>query len=141
MIFTEQDYRKIEYWLKLNSIKDSDMTPIDNLQNDDTIVLLKNLGGNFFQNGKIKASDFISQVWSHAGNDVIYTRMLRNQAVTPDKLSSEVYNLFGNKIVIDDLNTKGIEIYIDSEGNIYAESSMNIVGMDSDNGDIYIQEY
>ena len=55
MFFTEQDYKRIESWIKLNSIKDSDMVPIEKLQDDDTIVLSKRLGGNIFQNGKIKA--------------------------------------------------------------------------------------
>lgn len=140
MFFTEQDYKRIESWIKLNSIKDSDMVPIEKLQDDDTIVLSKRLGGNTFQNGKIKASDLMSQIWEHVGNDVIYTRMVRSQAITPNKLSQEVYDLFGNRLVIEDLDSKGIEIYIDSEGNIYAESYLNIVGMDINNGDIYIQE-
>lgn len=73
-------------------------------------------------------------------DSTIITRHLRHASVTPNKLSKEVYDLFGNRIVIEDLNSKGIEIYIDSEGNIYAESYLNIVSMDINTGDIYIQE-
>ena len=63
--------------------------------------------------------------------------MIKNQAVTPDKLSQEVYGLLGNNITIKDPNLYDVKIYIDSEGNIYAESSINMIYIDE--GDIYVE--
>ena len=63
--------------------------------------------------------------------------MIKNQAVTPNKLSQEVYELLGNNITIKDPNLYDVKIYIDSEGNIYAESSINMIYIDE--GDIYVE--
>ena len=63
--------------------------------------------------------------------------MIIYQAVTPDKLSQEVYEILGNNITIKDPNLYDVKIYIDSEGNIYAESSINMIYIDE--GDIYVE--
>ena len=63
--------------------------------------------------------------------------MIKNQEVTPDKLSQEVYGLLGNNITIKDPNLYDVKIYIDSEGNICAESSINMIYIDE--GDIYVE--
>lgn len=138
MYFTQNDYKKIDSWLKLNSIRDSDMPSTTTLQEEDTLVLTQK-NGTKFQNNKIKASDFLSQIWKYIIllKNIISTSMIKNQAVTPDKLSQEVYELLGNNITIKDPNLYDIKIYIDSEGNICAESSINMVYIDE--GDIYVE--
>lgn len=138
MYFTQDDYKKIDSWLKLNSIRDSDMPSTTTLQEEDTLVLTQK-NGTKFQNNKIKASDFLSQIWKYIIllKNIISTSMIKNQAVTPDKLSQEVYELLGNNITIKDPNLYDVKIYIDSEGNIYAESSINMIYIDE--GDIYVE--
>ena len=61
MYFTQDDYKKIDSWLKLNSIRDSDMPSTTTLQEEDTLVLTQK-NGTKFQNNKIKALDFLSQI-------------------------------------------------------------------------------
>ena len=138
MYFTQDDYKKIDSWLKLNSIRDSDMPSTTTLQEEDTLVLTQK-NGTKFQNNKIKASDFLSQIWKYIIllKNIISTSMIKNQAVTPNKLSQEVYELLGNNITIKDPNLYDVKIYIDSEGNIYAESSINMIYIDE--GDIYVE--
>ena len=138
MYFTQDDYKKIDSWLKLNSIRDSDMSSTTTLQEEDTLVLTQK-NGTKFQNIKIKASDFLSQTWKYIIllKNIISTSMIKNQAVTPDKLSQEVYGLLGNNITIKDPNLYDVKIYIDSEGNICAESSINMIYIDE--GDIYVE--
>ena len=138
MYFTQDDYKKIDSWLKLNSIRDSDMPSTTTLQEEDTLVLTQKKGTKF-QNNKIKASDFLSQSWKYIIllKNIISTSMIKNQAVTPDKLSQEVYGLLGNNITIKDPNLYDVKIYIDSEGNICAESSINMIYIDD--GDIYVE--
>ena len=138
MYFTQDDYKKIDSWLKLNSIRDSDMPSTTTLQEEDTLVLTQK-NGTKFQNSKIKSSDFLSQTWKYIMllKNIISTSMIKNQAVTPDKLSQEVYELLGNNITIKDPNLYDVKIYIDSEGNICAESSINMVYIDE--GDIYVE--
>ena len=138
MYFTQDDYKKIDSWLKLNSIRDSDMPSTTTLQEEDTLVLTQK-NGTKFQNNKIKALDFLSQTWKYIMllKNIISTSMIKNQAVTPDKLSQEVYELLGNNITIKDPNLYDVKIYIDSEGNIYAESSINMLYIDE--GDIYVE--
>ena len=138
MYFTQDDYKKIDSWLKLNSIRDSDMPSTTTLQEEDTLVLTQKKGTKF-QNNKIKASDFLSQIGKYIIllKNIISTSMIKNQAVTPDKLSQEVYGLLGNNITIKDPNLYDVKIYIDSEGNIYAESSINMIYIDE--GDIYVE--
>lgn len=138
MYFTQDDYKKIDSWLKLNSIRDSDMPSTTTLQEEDTLVLTQK-NGTKFQNNKIKASDFLSQIWKYIIllKNIISTSMIKSQAVTPDKLSQEVYELLGNNITIKDPNLYDVKIYIDSEGNIYAESSINMIYIDE--GDIYVE--
>ena len=138
MYFTQDDYKKIDSWLKLNSIRDSDMPSTTTLQEEDTLVLTQK-NGTKFQNNKIKASDFLSQTWKYIIllKNIISTSMIKNQAVTPNKLSQEVYELLGNNITIKDPNLYDVKIYIDSEGNIYAESSINMIYIDE--GDIYVE--
>lgn len=138
MYFTQDDYKKIDSWLKLNSIRDSDMPSTTTLQEEDTLVLTQK-NGTKFQNSKIKSSDFLSQTWKYIIllKNIISTSMIKNQAVTPDKLSQEVYGLLGNNITIKDPNLYDVKIYIDSEGNIYAESSINMIYIDE--GDIYVE--
>lgn len=138
MYFTQNDYKKIDSWLKLNSIRDSDMPSTTTLQEEDTLVLTQK-NGTKFQNNKIKASDFLSQIWKYIIllKNIISTSMIKNQAVTPDKLSQEIYELLGNNITIKDPNLYDVKIYIDSEGNICAESSINMVYIDE--GDIYVE--
>ena len=139
MYFTQDDYKKIDSWLKLNSIRDSDMPSTTTLQGEDTLVLTQK-NGTKFQNSKIKSSDFLSQSWKYIIllKNIISTSMIKNQAVTPDKLSQEIYELLGNNITIKDPNLYDVKIYIDSEGNIYAESSINMVYMDNE-GNIYVE--
>lgn len=139
MYFTQDDYKKIDSWLKLNSIRDSDMPSTTTLQEEDTLVLTQK-NGTKFQNIKIKASDFLSQIWKYIIllKNIISTSMIKNQAVTPDKLSQEVYELLGNNITIKDPDTYDVKIYIDGEGNIYAETSINMVYMDNE-GNIYVE--
>ena len=138
MYFTQDDYKKIDSWLKLNSIRDSDMPSTTTLQGEDTLVLTQK-NGTKFQNSKIKSSDFLSQTWKYIMllKNIISTSMIKNQAVTPDKLSQEIYELLGNNITIKDPNLYDVKIYIDSEGNICAESSINMVYIDE--GDIYVE--
>lgn len=138
MYFTQDDYKKIDSWLKLNSIRDSDMPSTTTLQEEDTLVLTQK-NGTKFQNNKIKASDFLSQTWKYIIllKNIISTSMIKNQAVTPNKLSQEVYELLGNNITIKDPNLYDVKIYIDSEGNICAESSINMIYIDE--GDIYVE--
>ena len=138
MYFTQDDYKKIDSWLKLNSIRDSDMPSTTTLQGEDTLVLTQK-NGTKFQNSKIKSSDFLSQTWKYIIllKNIISTSMIKNQAVTPDKLSQEVYGLLGNNITIKDPNLYDVKIYIDSEGNICAESSINMIYIDE--GDIYVE--
>ena len=138
MYFTQDDYKKIDSWLKLNSIRDSDMPSTTTLQGEDTLVLTQK-NGTKFQNNKIKALDFLSQIWKYIIllKNIISTSMIKNQAVTPNKLSQEVYELLGNNITIKDPNLYDVKIYIDSEGNIYAESSINMIYIDE--GDIYVE--
>ena len=138
MYFTQDDYKKIDSWLKLNSIRDSDMPSTTTLQEEDTLVLTQK-NGTKFQNIKIKASDFLSQTWKYIIllKNIISTSMIKNQAVTPNKLSQEVYELLGNNITIKDPNLYDVKIYIDSEGNICAESSINMIYIDE--GDIYVE--
>ena len=138
MYFTQDDYKKIDSWLKLNSIRDSDMPSTTTLQEEDTLVLTQK-NGTKFQNNKIKVSDFLSQIWKYIilFKNIISTSMIKNQAVTPNKLSQEVYELLGNNITIKDPNLYDVKIYIDSEGNICAESSINMVYIDE--GDIYVE--
>ena len=138
MYFTQDDYKKIDSWLKLNSIRDSDMPSTTTLQEEDTLVLTQK-NGTKFQNNKIKALDFLSQIGKYIIllKNIISTSMIKNQAVTPNKLSQEVYELLGNNITIKDPNLYDVKIYIDSEGNIYAESSINMVYIDE--GDIYVE--
>ena len=138
MYFTQDDYKKIDSWLKLNSIRDSDMPSTTTLQEEDALVLTQKKGTKF-QNNKIKASDFLSQIWKYIIllKNIISTSMIKNQAVTPDKLSQEVYGLLGNNITIKDPNLYDVKIYIDSEGNICAESSINMIYIDE--GDIYVE--
>ena len=138
MYFTQDDYKKIDSWLKLNSIRDSDMPSTTTLQEEDTLVLTQK-NGTKFQNNKIKALDFLSQIEKYIIllKNIISTSMIKNQAVTPNKLSQEVYELLGNNITIKDPNLYDVKIYIDSEGNIYAESSINMIYIDE--GDIYVE--
>ena len=138
MYFTQDDYKKIDSWLKLNSIRDSDMPSTTTLQEEDTLVLTQK-NGTKFQNNKIKSSDFLSQIGKYIIllKNIISTSMIKNQAVTPNKLSQEVYELLGNNITIKDPNLYDVKIYIDSEGNIYAESSINMIYIDE--GDIYVE--
>ena len=138
MYFTQDDYKKIDSWLKLNSIRDSDMPSTTTLQEEDTLVLTQK-NGTKFQNSKIKSSDFLSQIGKYIilFKNIISTSMIKNQAVTPNKLSQEVYELLGNNITIKDPNLYDVKIYIDSEGNIYAESSINMIYIDE--GDIYVE--
>ena len=138
MYFTQDDYKKIDSWLKLNSIRDSDMPSTTTLQEEDTLVLTQK-NGTKFQNNKIKALDFLSQIGKYIIllKNIISTSMIKNQAVTPDKLSQEVYGLLGNNITIKDPNLYDVKIYIDSEGNICAESSINMIYIDE--GDIYVE--
>ena len=138
MYFTQDDYKKIDSWLKLNSIRDSDMPSTTTLQGEDTLVLTQK-NGTKFQNNKIKALDFLSQIGKYIIllKNIISTSMIKNQAVTPNKLSQEVYELLGNNITIKDPNLYDVKIYIDSEGNIYAESSINMIYIDE--GDIYVE--
>ena len=138
MYFTQDDYKKIDSWLKLNSIRDSDMPSTTTLQEEDTLVLTQK-NGTKFQNIKIKALDFLSQIGKYIIllKNIISTSMIKNQAVTPNKLSQEVYELLGNNITIKDPNLYDVKIYIDSEGNIYAESSINMIYIDE--GDIYVE--
>ena len=138
MYFTQDDYKKIDSWLKLNSIRDSDMPSTTTLQEEDTLVLTQK-NGTKFQNNKIKALDFLSQIGKYIIllKNIISTSMIKNQAVTPNKLSQEVYELLGNNITIKDPNLYDVKIYIDSEGNICAESSINMIYIDE--GDIYVE--
>ena len=138
MYFTQDDYKKIDSWLKLNSIRDSDMPSTTTLQEEDTLVLTQK-NGTKFQNNKIKALDFLSQIGKYIIllKNIISTSMIKNQAVTPDKLSQEIYELLGNNITIKDPNLYDVKIYIDSEGNICAESSINMVYIDE--GNIYVE--
>ena len=138
MYFTQDDYKKIDSWLKLNSIRDSDMPSTTTLQEEDTLVLTQK-NGTKFQNNKIKALDFLPQIGKYIIllKNIISTTMIKNQAVTPNKLSQEVYELLGNNITIKDPNLYDVKIYIDSEGNICAESSINMIYIDE--GDIYVE--
>ena len=124
MYFTQDDYKKIDSWLKLNSIRDSDMPSTTTLQEEDTLVLTQK-NGTKFQNSKIKSSDFLSQTWKYIMllKNIISTSMIKNQAVTPDKLSQEVYELLGNNITIDsNLKITNLAIF-GNEHNIYNDVS------------------
>lgn len=57
MFFTQEDYKKIEQWLKNSSIKDSEFTEVDNIKDTDTIVVVQD-----GDNKKIKLKALIDQI-------------------------------------------------------------------------------
>ena len=63
-IFTKDDYRKIQAWLKANSIKDSDLTSVnDTIPEEDTLVLVQKING-IFSNVKISIKNLINSTLS-----------------------------------------------------------------------------
>ena len=59
-IFTNNDYRKIQAWLKANSIKDSDLTSVnDTIPEEDTLVLVQKING-ILSNVKISIKNLLN---------------------------------------------------------------------------------
>lgn len=53
MQFTKEDYRKIEEWLKLNSLKDTDFVEADELQGSELITIIQKNKNKKFQLSEI----------------------------------------------------------------------------------------
>lgn len=66
MFFTQEDYKKIEQWLKNSSIKDSDFKETEDIKDTDTIVIVQD-----GSNKKIKLKFFTEQLLDTGSSDFI----------------------------------------------------------------------
>lgn len=66
MFFTQEDYEKIEQWLKNSSIKDSEFTEVDNIKDTDTIVVVQD-----GYNKKIRLKALIDQILNFGVADFV----------------------------------------------------------------------
>ena len=66
MFLTQEDYRKIESWLKLNSKKDTDFDFVDSIDGNETITIVQ---GN--KNKRMFISEFISSLGSFFTKDFV----------------------------------------------------------------------
>lgn len=66
MFLTQEDYRKIEFWLKLNSKKDIDFDFIDSIDGTETVTIIQ---GN--KNKRIFLKDFINEVENLFTKDLV----------------------------------------------------------------------
>lgn len=66
MFLTQEDYRKIESWLKLNSKKDTDFDFVDSIDGTETVTIVQ---GN--KNKRIFLRDFINEVGNPFTKDLV----------------------------------------------------------------------
>lgn len=76
-IFTKDDYRKIQAWLKANAIKDSDLISVDStIPEEDTLVLVQKING-ILSNVKISIKNLLNSTLSKVIIDTIIANAVK----------------------------------------------------------------
>ena len=76
-IFTNDDYRRIQAWLKANAIKDSDLISVDNtIPEEDTLVLVQKVDGTL-SNVKISIKNLLNSALSKSLIDIIIANAVK----------------------------------------------------------------
>lgn len=76
-IFTNDDYRKIQAWLKANAIKDSDLTSVDDtIPEEDTLVLVQKING-ILSNVKISIKNLLNSTLNKIIIDTIIANAVK----------------------------------------------------------------
>ena len=98
-IFTKDDYRKIQAWLKANSIKDSDLTSVnDTIPEEDTLVLVQKING-VLSNVKISIKNLINSTLSKVIiNTIIANAVKVNNTLTVTASNVKIDNEKGTTL-------------------------------------------
>ena len=126
-IFTKDDYRKIQAWLKANSIKDSDLTSVDDtIPEEDTLVLVQKING-ILSNVKISIKNLLNSTLSKIIIDTIIANAVKiNNTLTVTASNVKIDNEKGTTLqdIIDwaetienNLENKIKEVQHTVEGN------------------------
>ena len=126
-IFTNDDYRKIQAWLKANAIKDSDLTSVDDtIPEEDTLVLVQKING-ILSNVKISIKNLLNSTLSKIIIDTIIANAVKiNNTLTVTASNVKIDNEKGTTLqdIIDwaetienNLENKIKEVQHTVEGN------------------------
>ena len=98
-IFTNDDYRKIQAWLKANAIKDSDLTSVDDaIPEEDTLVLVQKING-ILSNVKISIKNLLNSTLSKIIIDTIIANAVKvNNTLTVTASNVKIDNEKGTTL-------------------------------------------
>lgn len=98
-IFTNDDYRKIQAWLKANAIKDSELTSVDNtIPEEDTLVLVQKING-ILSNVKISIKNLLNSTLSKIIIDTIIANAVKiNNTLTVTASNVKIDNEKGTTL-------------------------------------------
>lgn len=98
-IFTNDDYRKIQAWLKANAIKDSELTSVDNtIPEEDTLVLVQKING-ILSNVKISIKNLLNSTLSKIIIDTIIANAVKvNNTLTVTASNIKIDNEKGTTL-------------------------------------------
>lgn len=132
-IFTKDDYRKIQAWLKANSIKDSDLTSVnDTIPEEDTLVLVQKING-ILSNVKISIKNLLNSTLSKIIIDTIIANAIKvNNTLTVTASNVKIDNEKGTTLqdVLDYFEDNKLNRYTDDtfDGNLTVKKNITIEG-------------
>lgn len=132
-IFTKDDYRKIQAWLKANSIKDSDLTSVnDTIPEEDTLVLVQKING-ILSNVKISIKNLLNSTLSKIIIDTIIANAVKvNNIFTVTASNVKIDNEKGTTLqdVLDYFEDNKLNRHTDDtfDGNLTVKKNITIEG-------------
>lgn len=132
-IFTKDDYRKIQAWLKANSIKDSDLTSVnDTIPEEDTLVLVQKING-ILSNVKISIKNLLNSTLSKIIIDTIIANAVKvNNTLTVTASNVKIDNEKGTTLqdVLDYFEGNKLNRHTDDtfDGNLTVKKNITIEG-------------
>lgn len=132
-IFTKDDYRKIQAWLKANSIKDSDLTSVnDTIPEEDTLVLVQKING-ILSNVKISIKNLLNSTLSKVIIDTIIANAVKvNNTLTVTASNVKIDNEKGTTLqdVLDYFEGNKLNRHTDDtfDGNLTVKKNITIEG-------------
>ena len=132
-IFTKDDYRKIQAWLKANSIKDSDLTSVnDTIPEEDTLVLVQKING-ILSNVKISIKDLLNSTLSKIIIDTIIANAVKvNNTLTVTASNVKIDNEKGTTLqdVLNYFEGNKLNRHTDDtfDGNLTVKKNITIEG-------------
>ena len=132
-IFTKDDYRKIQAWLKANSIKDSDLTSVnDTIPEEDTLVLVQKING-ILSNVKISIKNLLNSALSKVIIDAIIANAVKvNNTLTVTASNVKINNEKGTTLqdVLNYFEDNKLNRHTDDtfDGNLTVKKNITIEG-------------